>query len=142
MHTDGYVVEDWARLPREEYLLHFEWVVRSHAQRQAKLKRYDRVRYGFGKFFESYYLPEDQPSGMIEYRPLGPAYDALADAYHASRLDGVSPERDNVGDVCRAILRRFGIGIGTNSLKVVPADRQGVRPQLDREVAYDAADLI
>lgn len=95
MHWDGYFIDRWSRVPLDHYIIHFEWVLRSHMQRMAKIRRYDEHRWGYGKFFEKLYLPESQAPGVIEYLPFETdAYDRLAETYFAARAAGaVLPRR-------------------------------------------------
>jgi glycosyltransferase involved in cell wall biosynthesis len=86
MHSDGFLIDTWSRLPAEEFIIHFEWVLRTRRQRAAKIARYDAIRPGYGSFFANMYLPEDQPPGVIAYQafPAG-AYDHLAQACFKAR---------------------------------------------------------
>jgi hypothetical protein len=51
MHSEGFYIKNWSRFSLDEYFVHFEWILRSRAQREAKLRRYDEHRYGYGAFF-------------------------------------------------------------------------------------------
>ncbi len=124
MHTDGFLIDTWCRLSPEEYVIHFEWVLRTRAQRAAKIARYDRYRHGYGSFFANMYLPEDQAPGFIDYRPFSTnAYDRLAQAYFAARTSGPSP----ILEKCRAFL-------SMRRNDVAPDDRADLAPKPEKEV--------
>ncbi len=133
MHTDGFIVGAWSRMPADAYLVHFEWVIRSHAQRREKLLGYDRVRYGYGRFFERMYLPESQPEGVIEYLPFDTdRYDALARRYYAARRVPSRPARTGWLDhLARARHRIAACLLGRPR---EPADRAGLAPRPDQEI--------
>lgn len=134
MHSEGFYIKSWHRFPLDAYFIHFEWVLRTAAQRQAKLRRYDEHRYGYGAFFQKIYVPESQPPGVIEFFPFETtAYDALAGAYYAARRpDKPLPPRSLRTQFARA--RNFAISrLGLADLSREPADRKGlnVRPELE-----------
>jgi len=131
MHTDGFLIDRWARLPANEYLVHFEWVIRTAEQREAKLRRYDEQRPGYGAYFRNLYLPEAQPPGIIDYHPFGcTTFDALAEAYWSVR-----------GAVPRAGGHRSLFRWPRKRLRMTPPQLGGLMerafllPRLDREVA-------
>lgn len=137
MHSDGFLVDRWARVPPDAYLVHFEWVLRSYKQRVAKLRRYDEHRYGYGRFFHNIYLPEGQPPGVIEYLPFETqAYDALARTYFAARRPDTSAplmRRSLRTHLARA--KNFCIvKLGLYDFNREPVDRKGLNPKLDHEV--------
>lgn len=135
MHSEGFRIESWGRLPPDHYIVHFEWVIRSMAQRRAKLRLYDRARDGFGRFFESMYLPELQPAGFIDYTPFETdAFDALAEAYWRARQPpGPIPKR-----TLREWWRRwrgFAAGrLGLVDFRRDDPDRSWVKPRPELEV--------
>ncbi len=132
MHTDGFIVGPWSRMPADAYFVHFEWVIRSHAQRREKLRGYDRERYGYGRFFERMYLPESQPEGVIEYLPFGTErYDALARSYYAARRG--PPRLVRTPWRCHLATARHRIA-GYLPGREEPADRAGLAPRLDQEI--------
>ncbi len=122
MHTDGFVIDRWARMPPDAYYLHFEWVIRSYAQRLAKVRRYDQHHMGYGKFFENIYLPEAQPPGVVEYRDADThAFDRLAEVYYACRgpETPIPPEAPPTG-----------------AGAAEPEDRSGLAPRPENEVPW------
>lgn len=137
MHSDGFYIDRWSRFPPEQYLVHFEWILRSHAQRIAKMRQYDEVRWGFGKFFAKLYLPESQPSGVINYMPFDTAaFDELAAAYFAARgPDQPLPRRSLRTHFYRA--RHFlarQLHIEHKNFTKVDADRERLKVKLDGQV--------
>ncbi len=135
MHTEGFLIDRWSRFPLDTYYVHFEWVIRSHNQREAKLRRYDEHRYGHGRFFQNMYLPESQAPGIIEYIPFETSsYDALAKAYFAARgPDRPLPRRSLRVQFIRA-RNYIRDKIRTPNLKAVAKDRKGLGVQREREV--------
>ncbi len=143
MHTDGFLVGAWSRMPADAYFVHFEWVIRSHAQRREKLRGYDRVRYGYGRFFERMYLPESQPDGVIEYLPFDTdRYDALARSYYAARA--VSPRLARTGWLDHLARARHRITGYLPGRAGEPADRAGLAPRPDQEImgVFQPADRL
>jgi hypothetical protein len=134
MHSEGFYIKNWSRFSLDEYFVHFEWILRSRAQREAKLRRYDEHRYGYGAFFRKVYLPETQPPGVIEYAPFETAeFDLLAQTYYAARRpDGPLPRIS-----CKtrlAQLKSFTTSkLGLANLNRTPRDRAGlhVRPEME-----------
>jgi hypothetical protein len=134
MHTEGFYIDRWSRFPLDTYNIHFEWVIRSHAQRAAKLRRYDEVRLGYGSFFKNMYLPESQPEGVIEYLPFeSQAYDDLASVYFAARgPDAKIPRRS-----LRVQLARARNLLSDKAKKLdfsPPADRKELEVKPEREL--------
>jgi hypothetical protein len=137
MHSDGFLVDRWARVAPDAYIVHFEWVLRSYKQRVEKLRRYDEHRYGYGRFFHNIYLPEGQPEGAIEYLPFEThAYDILARTYFAARKpDTSSPLMRRSLRTHLARAKSFCIvKLGLYDFNREPADRIGLNPKLEREV--------
>lgn len=98
---------------------------------QAKLRRYDEQRPGYGAYFRNLYLPEAQPPGIIDYHPFGcTTFDALAEAYWSVR-----------GAVPRAGGHRSLFRWPRKRLRMTPPQLGGLMerafllPRLDREVA-------
>ncbi len=137
MHCEGYFIDSWSRVPLDNYFVHFEWVLRSRAQRQHKLWRYDEHRWGYGRFFQKIYVPESQPPGVIEYLPFETnAYDELVRVYYAARAkqDPAIPRRS-----LRTQMNRLKANIRA---KITPpdfqaeaADRKGLNVKREKEVA-------
>jgi len=137
MHSEGYYIDRWSRMPLDTYYIHFEWVLRSHAQRSVKLRRYDEYRWGYGRFFEKTYLPESQPPGVIEYLPFETdAYDELARVYYAARAkqDPAIPRRSLRTQMNRlkAYIRDK---ITTPDFQAEAPDRKGLNVKRENEVA-------
>lgn len=145
MHSDGFLIDRWSRVPPSAYIVHFEWVIRGAGQRAAKLRRYDRHRYGFGSFFANMYLPESQPPGVIEYLPFETdAFDGLARVYHAARGPDPKFEPRTVGEVLARLRNDLKTWLGLQSLKQPPKDRQGLTPRPEAEVKdpYTSSELV
>jgi len=135
MHSDGFLIDRWLRLPPDAYLVHFEWVIRNRGQRVAKVRRYDRARYGYGRFFANMYLPEDQPLGAIDYIPFDTdVFDPLALTYYAMRGPETAEEPPRLADHWARIKHEVGIRAGFDHLSRTPKDRVGLAPRLDAEV--------
>ncbi len=135
MHSDGFLIDRYLRLPLDAYLVHFEWVIRGRSQRVAKLRRYDRARYGYGRFFANMYLPEDQPPGAIDYIPFGDSsLDELARAYYAMRTRETAEEPLRLGDHWARIKNDLGTWLGLSHHSRTPKDRVGLAPRLEAEV--------
>jgi hypothetical protein len=136
MHTEGIRIDRWSRVPLEAYFVHFEWVLRSRAQRAWKLWKYDEYRWGYGKFFEKVYVPESQPPGVIEYLPFGTtAYDELAAAYYAARGPDPRIPRRSLRTQIRRLKHYIADKIRTPNFSDEASDRKGLNVKLDREVA-------
>ena len=136
MHTDGFLIDRWSRLPPDTYFVHFEWVIRSHAQRAAKLRAYDRHRDGYGRFFKKIYLPESQEAGVIEYLPFDTdAYDQLAAAYYAARKPAPALRGRGLRDYAAQATGWLRERVRPTDFSREAADRVGLTPRLDREVA-------
>jgi hypothetical protein len=134
MHSDGFAVDTWCRLQPNEFIIHFEWVVRSRAQRAAKIRRYDRYQYGLGSFFANMYLPEDQPEGTIEYASFGTSvYDGLAKAYYAAREPWLVSARLWAAQKLSAVAKPKA---GRSSPGAQTGQRITIPPRPDKEVPY------
>ena len=135
MHTEGFLIDRWSRFGPDCTIAHFEWVVRTRAQRLAKLRQYDRYRYGYGIFFHKVYVPEEQPPGFIGYSIAGDTdYSALAQAYFAAR--GSAPELPPMSlreQWDRVVVRTASFVRRRLGLKE-PVDRLGLTPRLEREI--------
>jgi hypothetical protein len=135
MHSEGFYIDRWSRFPLDTYFVHFEWVLRSHAQRALKLWRYDEYRWGYGAFFEKVYLPETQPPGLIQYTEFETnTYDELARVYFAAR----GPDPLLPPHTLRAQLARLKLYL-TEKMQPTdftkePADRKGLNVKLENEV--------
>lgn len=70
LHSPGIEVGRWASSPEDAYLVHFDWVLRSRAEREAKVMAYERQEAGKGVKHLPYYVPEDVPPGEIAYHPF------------------------------------------------------------------------
>lgn len=135
MHSEGFLIDRWSRVPLDAYIVHFEWVLRTLQQRIAKLRRYDEHRYGYGHFFQNMYLPESQPAGAIEYLPFETeAYDVLGRVYFAARGPDLRlPRRSFRAQLARA--KSFAVShLGLYDFTREPADRKGLNVKLDHEV--------
>lgn len=135
MHTDGFLIDRWSRVPPECYIVHFEWVLRTKAEREAKLRRYDRHRFGYGLFFANMYLPEEQPPDVIDYLPFETtAYDALAKTYFGARRHDFSADRGTLSDHLALFKHKLHTLFTGHGLGREPEDRAGLTPRLDAEV--------
>ena len=135
MHSDGFLIDRWSRMPLDAYIVHFEWVLRTKAQRAAKIRRYDRHRHGYGSFFANMYLPEDQPPGAIDFVPFETdAYDLLARTYYESRAQDPADERRRLGERIRPLRNAAARFLGRAALRREPKDRAGPTPRLDAEI--------
>jgi hypothetical protein len=72
LHTAGikYALSDVIYAPPECCLYHFDWIVRTRAEREAKLSRYERLAPGSWSKFISQYLPEDFSRSDYDYAPV------------------------------------------------------------------------
>ncbi len=135
MHTDGFLIDKWLRMPIDAYLVHFEWVIRGRGQRLAKLRRYDRARYGYGRFFANMYLPEDQPPGAIDMVPFEThSFDVLAKTYYAMRGPDLPDEPLTLADHWARIKNDVGTRLGFSHHSRTPKDREGLTPRLEAEI--------
>lgn len=136
MHSEGYFIDRWSRMPLDAYFVHFEWVLRNHAQRAVKLRRYDEHRWGYGKFFEKVYLPESQEPGVIQYEPFETnAYDELARTYYAARAktDPPSPRRSLRTQYAR-LKAYINEKLRPPDFNAEASDRKGLTVHADREI--------
>lgn len=58
LHTPGFIVRGLQFAPPDCHFVHFDWILRSFAERQEKLEQYERQSKGKGRPFARYYLPE------------------------------------------------------------------------------------
>ncbi len=137
MHSDGFFIGHWARLPPELFFVHFEWVLRTPEQRVMKLRGYDRHRYGYGRFFESMYLPERTPVEM-RYATLDePAMEPLAERFHAARDETVRITPRAPLDHYAFWRHRILSALFPPRPGVEPKDRRGLAPLAENEVPLD-----
>jgi hypothetical protein len=137
MHTEGFLLNRWARVERHEYMVHFEWALRTRNQREAKLLRYDKARFGFGSFFKNQYLPEDQPPEVMQYAPFETnTYTPLAQAYYNARKPDIAPPRPDFFHRLRDTWHRAKDRLLPPDLNAVPKDRVGLKPLAAHEVSY------
>lgn len=135
MHSEGFYIDRWSRFPLDTYFVHFEWVLRTHAQRVAKLMRYDEYRYGYGKFFEKVYLPESQKEGIIEYRPVETqSYDKLAAAYFAARGTSSPLVRPSLKTRYAKTWKHLLNKVRPTDFAKEALDRKGLNVRLEKEV--------
>jgi hypothetical protein len=135
MHSDGFLIDRWIRMPPDAYLVHFEWVIRSRGQRVAKLRRYDRARYGYGRFFANMYLPEDQPPGIVDMIPFETgSFDRIAPVYYAMRAPDLPEEPLSLADHWARIKNDLRTWLGLNNHAWTPKDREGLKPKLELEI--------
>ena len=86
LHSAGFERDDWVSAPADAVLFHLDWVFHSYADRRRKVARYDAIKDGMGRFFESMYLPEHLQPGHITYEPVSdPGLDGLLNDYGAGR---------------------------------------------------------
>jgi hypothetical protein len=70
IHTDGFTAKNTLFAPPSAYFCHFDWMIRSHAQRKEKMARYDAQQPGAGTGTARFYLPEDRAADDLRLRPL------------------------------------------------------------------------
>ncbi|HTZ70670.1 MAG TPA: hypothetical protein VMB71_08475 [Acetobacteraceae bacterium] len=134
MHSDGFRIGKWCRLPADCYIVHFEWIIRSHTERVDKLRRYDAVRPGYGRFFENIYLPEGQPSGAIDYHPFeSSVYESLARTYYDARCKRAPLGEPTSSRADILSVRGEQVVVGAEFAQD-PEDRTGLSPCMDLEV--------
>lgn len=139
MHTEGFLIEKWSRLQPQCYIAHFEWVIRTRAQREAKLRRYDAYRFGYGTFFRRLYLPEDQEAGVIDYVPCGhDRYDRLLPSYFGAR--GPNPPNPplTLHERSQRLFARLNGLRGMGVFRREAKDRLGLQPLRENELADTA----
>lgn len=79
MHTPGFKLGRCIDAPAEACMYHFDWIIRSYADRQVKIRRYEWQSAGGGQAFAAYYLPEDHDPDFYDFRPISdPDIAALA----------------------------------------------------------------
>jgi hypothetical protein len=71
-HTAGFDPNDNRRLvaPTTSFMIHFDWVVHSPADRHEKLVRYDTHTPGHGMQFRDYYLADESPDFQQDLQKL------------------------------------------------------------------------
>lgn len=138
MHSDGFYIDQWSRFPLDSYIVHFEWVVRTHAQRTAKLRRYDEYRYGYGRLFEQTYLPESQPPGLIEYLAFETdEFDELAKLYYSRRVQNAKIPPRSLRTRLQQSKNFIKDVLKLNDIMAEPEDRRGLNIRLEREISLD-----
>lgn len=72
LHTAGitFSAPQVIHAPPDCCLYHFDWIVRTRAQRAEKLLRYERLKQGSWKQFRGQYLPEDFARDPYDYAPV------------------------------------------------------------------------
>jgi hypothetical protein len=85
IHSPGFTIEAASSAPGEACLFHFDWVLRSKAERLAKMAHYDIQERGAGTQTAHFYLPED----VTQWDYTGEIHDQdvkrLAQAMRAAR---------------------------------------------------------
>jgi hypothetical protein len=81
IHSPGFDIADHTLAPPSAFFIHFDWILRSVAQRMEKLRGYERQRQGAGWTFAQFYLPEYHHVEANRWTRLETAeFDALAEA--------------------------------------------------------------
>jgi hypothetical protein len=90
IHTPGFENPESTAAPPSAYFVHFDWIMRSFAERWEKLKRYERQAPGAGWANARFYLPELHAPEDHRWLPLDTReFDALARRIgDATRQDG------------------------------------------------------
>lgn len=72
LHTAGitFATTQVIFAPPDCCLYHFDWIVRTRAEREKKLFRYESLRHGSWDSFDFQYLPEDFSSQLYDYAPV------------------------------------------------------------------------
>lgn len=91
IHTPGFEFPSYTDAPETAYFVHFDWMLRSRAERMEKLRRYERQSPGGGWGFAQYYLPELHspetarwtPIGTDEFDPLIAEFPPAAAGFHS-----------------------------------------------------------
>jgi len=60
IHTPGFAAKDISFAPPFAYLCHFDWMMRSRAERNEKIARYEAQQPGAGNSVAEFYLPEER----------------------------------------------------------------------------------
>jgi hypothetical protein len=80
IHTPGFVPVSWEKAGDEVYLVHFDWVIRSEAERLKKMARYDEQHPNSGSGNWMYYLHERISPEDVRWVDLGSReFDQLAE---------------------------------------------------------------
>jgi hypothetical protein len=98
VHTPGFEValSDVLHAPEDCCIYHFDWIVRSRSEREAKLRNYERLRSGAWDFFKPQYLPEDLDPDDYDYMPVAdPSIVRLAKRLQAAKRLHESMRRVN-----------------------------------------------
>lgn len=135
MHSEGFYIDKWSRFSSDLYIVHFEWIIRTRAQREEKLRRYDEYRYGYGVFFEPLYLPERQPEGLIDYFLFETHdYDRLAEVYYSLREPDLKIPHHSLRTRVSGMKSRVPDNLGLNDLFKEPSDRRALGVHLEKEI--------
>ena len=80
IHSPGFDASQAGTVPASAFFVHFDWIIRSLAQRRAKLAGYERQSPGAGQGgFARFYLPEMHQAGDSRWTPFETAeFDGLA----------------------------------------------------------------
>lgn len=70
IHTPGFVLERHTFAPDEACFYHLDWIVRSYAERRAKMEKYEAQSPGAGLNFAHFYLPEDRDPAFYATTPV------------------------------------------------------------------------
>lgn len=70
IHTPGFIPNCWEKAPEKAFLVHFDWLLRSEAERIAKMARYDQQHANSGAGNWHYYLHERIPPGDVSWIEL------------------------------------------------------------------------
>ena len=94
IHTPGFVLEQRLFAPESACFFHFDWVVRTYAERRAKMEKYEAQSPGAGRNFAHFYLPEDHEPLFYAGTPVNDS--KIQDLAHRleshSRKDQTMPE--------------------------------------------------
>ena len=83
LHSPGIDIERRRVVEPGAYFVHLQWVVKSRAERAAKVARYDAHRAGAGSEWREYYLVEDNAAALRSaYLLRAPEFDRTARALH------------------------------------------------------------
>jgi glycosyltransferase involved in cell wall biosynthesis len=73
LHTPGFTLNALDYAPQEAYFVHFDVIVRSIEDRIAKIRKYEKIKPGFGWKFGNQYLPELVPEDELDLADIGTA---------------------------------------------------------------------
>lgn len=79
IHTPGFMLERHALAPEHVCFHHFSWIVRTSAERRARIAHYETQSAGAGCNFTAFYLPEDRDAAFYDFTPVpDPDIESLA----------------------------------------------------------------